>query len=36
MTTTPTPQVQRMLEAHKHMPQGVAENYRYWGEDATV
>ena len=20
-----------MAEAHKHMPQGVAENYRYWG-----
>ena len=36
MTTTPTSQAQRMLEAHKHMPQGVAENYRYWGEDDTV
>ena len=35
--TTPTPtQSARMTEAHKHMPQGVAENYRYWGEDQTV
>ncbi len=25
-----------MTEAHKHMPQGVAENYRYWGDDRTV
>ena len=25
-----------MAEAHSHMPQGVAENYRYWGEDKTV
>jgi len=25
-----------MAEAHQHMPQGVAENYRYWGEDKTV
>ena len=25
-----------MAEAHKHMPQGVAENYRYWGDDRTV
>ena len=30
-------QQRRLLaEAHKHMPQGVAENYRYWGEDRTV
>ncbi len=33
---TPKSQAERMLEAHKHMPQGVAENYRYWGEDDTV
>ena len=25
-----------MREAHQHMPQGVAENYRYWGDDKTV
>ena len=25
-----------LAEAHRHMPQGVAENYRYWGEDRTV
>lgn len=25
-----------LAEAHLHMPQGVAENYRYWGEDRTV
>jgi glutamate-1-semialdehyde 2,1-aminomutase len=25
-----------MKEAHEHMPQGVGENYRYWGEDQTV
>ena len=25
-----------MAEAHHHMPQGVAENYRYWGDDRTV
>ena len=30
------PQARRMAEAHQHMPQGVAENYRYWGEDRTV
>ena len=29
-------QAQRMAEAHQHMPQGVAENYRYWGEEQTV
>ena len=31
-----TTQAARMAEAHRHMPQGVAENYRYWGEDKTV
>ena len=25
-----------MAEARRHMPQGVAENYRYWGDDRTV
>ena len=25
-----------MAEAYQHMPQGVAENYRYWGDDRTV
>jgi glutamate-1-semialdehyde 2,1-aminomutase len=35
--TEPTPaQAARMAEAHQHMPQGVAENYRYWGEANTV
>jgi glutamate-1-semialdehyde 2,1-aminomutase len=29
-------QQQLMKEAHLHMPQGVAENYRYWGDDNTV
>jgi len=29
-------QLQLMKEAHLHMPQGVAENYRYWGDDRTV
>jgi len=29
-------QAQLMREAHRHMPQGVAENYRYWGDDRTV
>jgi glutamate-1-semialdehyde 2,1-aminomutase len=29
-------QKQLMTEAHLHMPQGVAENYRYWGDDRTV
>jgi glutamate-1-semialdehyde 2,1-aminomutase len=29
-------QSQLMAEAHQHMPQGVAENYRYWGDDRTV
>jgi len=36
MSRTPTTQAERMAEAHQHMPQGVAENYRYWGEDKTV
>lgn len=31
------PNHQRLMsEAHLHMPQGVAENYRYWGDDQTV
>ena len=25
-----------MAEALRHMPQGVAENYRYWGDERTV
>jgi len=29
-------QVKLMQEAHLHMPQGVAENYRYWGDERTV
>jgi glutamate-1-semialdehyde 2,1-aminomutase len=29
-------QKELMNEAHEHMPQGVAENYRYWGDDNTV
>ena len=29
-------QSELMAEAHNHMPQGVAENYRYWGDDRTV
>lgn len=34
---TPGPrQRQLMAEAHKHMPQGVAENYRYWGDERTI
>jgi glutamate-1-semialdehyde 2,1-aminomutase len=36
MTSPLPPQAQRMAEAHRQMPQGVAENYRYWGEDKTV
>lgn len=31
-----TMQAKLMEEAHKHMPQGVAENYRYWGDASTV
>ena len=29
-------QTRLLAEAHRHMPQGVAENYRYWGEDQTL
>lgn len=29
-------QARLMRDAHQHMPQGVAENYRYWGDDRTV
>jgi len=29
-------QPQLLAEAKRHMPQGVAENYRYWGDDRTV
>ena len=29
-------QKELMKEAHLHMPQGVGENYRYWGDDRTV
>ena len=36
MTTPTKSQALRMAEAHLHMPQGVAENYRYWGEDQTI
>ena len=36
MTTASDAQARRMAEAHRHMPQGVAENYRYWGDDKTV
>lgn len=36
MTTNADRQAERMAEAHQHMPQGVAENYRYWGENDTV
>ena len=25
-----------MAQAHQHMPQGVAENYRYWGDEKTL
>ncbi len=31
-----TNQSRLLAEAHLHMPQGVAENYRYWGEKETV
>ena len=33
---TASRQSQLMKEAMQHMPQGVAENYRYWGDDRTV
>jgi glutamate-1-semialdehyde 2,1-aminomutase len=36
MTNISDEQARRMAEAHLHMPQGVAENYRYWGEEQTV
>jgi len=36
MTTKNTDQAKRMAEAHLHFPQGVAENYRYWGDEQTV
>ena len=36
MTTQNTTQAERMAEAHRHFPQGVAENYRYWGDEQTV
>jgi glutamate-1-semialdehyde 2,1-aminomutase len=29
-------QARLMTEAYRHMPQGVAENYRYWGAERTV
>jgi glutamate-1-semialdehyde 2,1-aminomutase len=29
-------QSELLREAMRHMPQGVAENYRYWGPDRTV
>jgi len=35
-STGGTKQSKLMAEAHNHMPQGVAENYRYWGDEATV
>jgi glutamate-1-semialdehyde 2,1-aminomutase len=31
-----TNQSRLLAQAHLHMPQGVAENYRYWGEKDTV
>jgi glutamate-1-semialdehyde 2,1-aminomutase len=31
-----TEQARLLAQAHLHMPQGVAENYRYWGEHNTV
>ena len=31
-----THQSRLLAQAHLHMPQGVAENYRYWGEKDTV
>jgi glutamate-1-semialdehyde 2,1-aminomutase len=36
MTKSSAEQARRMEEAHLHMPQGVAENYRYWGEEQTI
>jgi len=34
--TPPVHQPALMADAREHMPQGVAENYRYWGDDQTV
>lgn len=34
--TPETKQSELMCEGHLHMPQGVAENYRYWGDEKTV
>ena len=36
MIKTPDKQSLLLQESHMHMPQGVAENYRYWGEKQTV
>ena len=36
MTEPMTEQSRLLAQAHLHMPQGVAENYRYWGEKNTV
>jgi len=37
MTNQQKTQSQKLLKAaHKHMPMGVADNYRYWGEEKTV
>lgn len=36
-TSIAGPESRRLLgEAKAHLPQGVAENYRYWGEEGTV
>ncbi|ASP39157.1 aspartate aminotransferase family protein [Bacterioplanes sanyensis] len=36
-SSTPKPQRDALLaNAHRHMPMGVADSYRYWGEDNTV
>lgn len=37
MTDQAKPQSAKLLKtAHTHMPMGVADSYRYWGEDNTV
>ncbi|GGY32591.1 glutamate-1-semialdehyde 2,1-aminomutase [Bacterioplanes sanyensis] len=39
MTTADTPKPKRdalLATAHTHMPMGVADSYRYWGDDNTV
>ncbi|WP_250657111.1 aspartate aminotransferase family protein [Alkalimarinus coralli] len=37
MTSTSHPKGKALLDnAHKHMPLGVADSYRYWGEQDTV